>query len=134
MVEWISAMTYQSASARGRAKHARASRADGRLHRSSAALLSDPVSAILDIDRASRAQSALRIFLRLNSACARRSLIPWIDKDLGDGRSREEWKAGAESNKIMETHGNGSLPGAGRGHLRARECMRCHFGRHSRSN
>ena len=46
------------------------------------------------------------------------SLIPWIDKDLGNGQSREEWKAGAESNKIMGTE---AAPGAGGGHLRAGE-------------
>jgi aspartate-semialdehyde dehydrogenase len=78
----------------------------GALHRAAAPLLADPAAGILDIDRAvhdalySAAFPSTHFGVPLAA-----SLIPWIDKDLGNGQSREEWKAGAESNKIMGTEG-----------------------------
>jgi aspartate-semialdehyde dehydrogenase len=104
LVEWITAMTYQSASGGG-AQHMRELLEQmGALHRSAAALLTNPASNILDIDRAVGTALASAEFPRQQFGVAlAASLIPWIDKDLGTGQSREEWKAGAEANKIMGT-------------------------------
>jgi aspartate-semialdehyde dehydrogenase len=103
LVEWMSSMTYQAASGGG-AQHMRELLTQfGTLNADVKALLDDPKSAILEIDR--------KILGRQQSMSAHEtenfgvplggSLIPWIDKDLGDGMSREEWKAGAETNKIL---------------------------------
>ena len=103
LVEWMSSMTYQAASGGG-AQHMRELLTQfGTLNAEVKALLDDPKSAILEIDR--------KILGRQQSMSAHEtenfgvplggSLIPWIDKDLGDGMSREEWKAGAETNKIL---------------------------------
>ena len=103
LVEWMSSMTYQAASGGG-AQHMRELLAQfGTLNAEVKSLLDDPKSAILEIDR--------KILGRQQSMSAHEtenfgvplggSLIPWIDKDLGDGMSREEWKAGAETNKIL---------------------------------
>jgi aspartate-semialdehyde dehydrogenase len=74
----------------------------GVLHASAAPLLKDPASAILDIDRAVSAALSGEDFPRTHfEVPLAGSLIPWIDKDLGNGQSREEWKAAAEANKIM---------------------------------
>jgi aspartate-semialdehyde dehydrogenase len=76
----------------------------GVLHRSAAALLQNPASSILDIDRAVSQELGRADFPNTHfSVPLAASLIPWIDKDLGTGQSREEWKAGPESNKIMGT-------------------------------
>jgi aspartate-semialdehyde dehydrogenase len=103
-VEWITAMTYQSASGAG-AKHMRELLEQmGALHRSASSLLRDPASGILDIDRAVSAALKSPEFPRAQFGVPlAASLIPWIDKDLGTGQSREEWKAGAEANKILGT-------------------------------
>jgi aspartate-semialdehyde dehydrogenase len=102
VVEWITAMTYQSASGAG-AQHMRELLDQmGVLHASAAALLQDPASGILKIDRAVGEAIASANFPRANfEVPLAGSLIPWIDKDLGNGQSREEWKAGAEANKIL---------------------------------
>jgi aspartate-semialdehyde dehydrogenase len=104
VVEWITAMTYQSASGAG-AKHMRELLEQmGALHRSAAGLLQDPASGILGIDRAVNAALAGAEFPREEFGVPlAASLIPWIDKDLGTGQSREEWKAAAEANKILGT-------------------------------
>jgi len=103
-VDWITAMTYQSASGAG-AKHMRELLEQmGALHRSASSLLHDPASGILDIDRAVSAALKGSEFPRAQFGVPlAASLIPWIDKDLGTGQSREEWKAGAEANKILGT-------------------------------
>jgi aspartate-semialdehyde dehydrogenase len=107
VVDWITAMTYQSASGAG-AQHMRELLEQmGALHRSASSLLQDPACGILDIDRAVSAAMAGPEFPRSQFGVPlAASLIPWIDKDLGTGQSREEWKAGAEANKILgfETH------------------------------
>jgi aspartate-semialdehyde dehydrogenase len=104
VVEWITAMTYQSASGAGAQNMREMLEQMGVLHRSAAVLLADPASAILDIDRAvSRGFAAADFPMAQFGAPLAASLIAWIDKDLGNGQSREEWKAGAESNKIMGT-------------------------------
>jgi len=104
LVEWISAMTYQSASGGG-AQHMRELLEQmGSLYQAAAPLLEDPAAAILDIDRAvSGALHSTALPTAHFGVPLAASLIPWIDKDLGNGQSREEWKAGAESNKIMGT-------------------------------
>jgi aspartate-semialdehyde dehydrogenase len=102
VVEWITAMTYQSASGAGAQSMRELLEQMGVLHDSAAALLKNPASSILDIDRAVAAAMADEAFPRSNFGVPLAgSLIPWIDKDLGNGQSREEWKAAAEANKIM---------------------------------
>src|SRR5258707_14697264 len=103
-VDWITAMTYQSASGAG-AKHMRELLEQmGALHRSASSLLQNPASGILDIDRAvSAALESAEFPLAQFRVPLAASLIPWIDRDLGTGQSREEWKAGAEANKILGT-------------------------------
>ena len=76
----------------------------GAIYHDAAPLLRDPASTILDIDRAVGRALQEPTFPAANFGVPlAASLIPWIDKDLGNGQSREEWKAGAESNKIMGT-------------------------------
>ena len=102
LVEWVSAMTYQAASGAG-AKNMRELVAQmGVAHASVAGLLADPASAILDIDRtvAATIRSADFPTAEFGHPLAG-SLLPWIDKDLGTGQSKEEWKAMAEANKIL---------------------------------
>jgi len=124
MVEWITAMTYQSASGAG-AKHMRELLEQmGALHRSASALLQNPAAGILDIDRAVSAALASAEFPRAQFGVPlAASLIPWIDKDLGTGQSREEWKAGAEANKIM---GSEAHPVPVEGICVRVSAMRCH--------
>lgn len=102
LVNWASAMTYQAASGAG-AKNMRELLAQmGSLRDSVAPMLADPASAILDIDRAvtQHLNSDLLPKAEFGHALAG-SLLPWIDTELESGQSREEWKAQAESNKIL---------------------------------
>jgi aspartate-semialdehyde dehydrogenase len=104
VVEWISAMTYQSASGAGAAHMRELLNQMGAVHQAAAPLLAKPGASILDIDRAVSAALAHSDFPKEQFAVPlAASLIPWIDKDLGNGQSREEWKAGVEANKIMGT-------------------------------
>jgi aspartate-semialdehyde dehydrogenase len=124
LVEWISAMTYQSASGAGAQNMREMLGQMGALYRSAAALLANPASAILEIDRAvSQAFGAADFPKEHFGAPLAASLIPWIDKDLGNGQSREEWKAGAESNKIMGTEAS---PVPVEGICVRVSAMRCH--------
>jgi aspartate-semialdehyde dehydrogenase len=124
LVEWITAMTYQSASGAGAQQMREMLEQMGVLHRSAATLLANPASAILDIDRAvSRALHQADFPTAHFGAPLAGSLIPWIDKDLGNGQSREEWKAGAESNKIMGTE---AMPVPVEGICVRVSAMRCH--------
>jgi len=102
LVEWITCMTYQAASGGG-AQHMRELVAQmGVVHRAAAGLLEDPASAILEIDRAvTDALRGPRLPKEHFGQALAGSLLPWIDKDLGTGQSREEWKAQAEGNKIL---------------------------------
>jgi aspartate-semialdehyde dehydrogenase len=103
LVDWMTSMTYQAASGGG-AQHMRELlKQFGSIHAEVKALLGDPASAILEIDRkvlakqhAFSADEMQHFGVPLGG-----NLIPWIDKDLGNGQSREEWKAGAEANKIL---------------------------------
>ena len=103
LVEWMTAMTYQAASGGG-AQHMRELLNQfGSLNAEVRDLLADPKSAILEIDRniLARQQSMSSEETANFGVPLGGSLIPWIDKDLGEGVSREEWKGGAESNKIL---------------------------------
>jgi aspartate-semialdehyde dehydrogenase len=102
LVEWISVATYQAASGAG-AAHMRELLAQmGVVHASAAGLLDDPGSAILDIDRAvTGAVRSERLPVAQFVVPLAGSLIPWIDSDLGNGQSREEWKGGAELNRML---------------------------------
>jgi aspartate-semialdehyde dehydrogenase len=108
LVEWMSTQTYQAASGGG-AQHMRELLTQyGTLNAEVKALLDDPKSAILEIDR--------RIVDKQRSLTAAEtanfgvplggSLIPWIDKDLGNGMSKEEWKGMTETNKILGSGAN----------------------------
>ena len=102
VVEWISSMTYQAASGAG-AKHMRELLVQmGALHASVAPQLADPASAILEIDRLVTQTLRDDGFPTANfGAPLAGSLIPWIDTQLDNGQSREEWKGQAETNKIL---------------------------------
>ena len=103
LVEWMTSMTYQAASGGG-AQHMRELLTQfGTLNAEVRSLLDDPKSAILEIDRkVLHKQQNLSATETANfGAPLGGSLIPWIDKDLGDGMSKEEWKGGAETNKIL---------------------------------
>jgi len=114
LVEWMTCMTYQAASGGG-AQHMRELLTQfGTLNGAVKTLLDDPASAILDIDR-----GVLDAQRDAGLACGNfgvplaGSLIPWIDKDLDDGMSREEWKGGVETNKILgrgPAFGSDSIP------------------------
>jgi len=102
LVEWMTAMTYQAASGAGAQNMRELVSQMGAAHRSAAALLADPKSAILDIDRAvTDTMRGAEFPVEQFGHPLAGSLLPWIDKDLGNGRSREEWKGGAEGNKIL---------------------------------
>ena len=107
LVEWITSMTYQAASGAGAPNMRELIGQMGVAHASVAALLKDPSSAILDIDRAVTdcLRSDTLPKAQFGAALAG-SLIPWIDKDLGNGQSREEWKGSAETNKILGRSAN----------------------------
>ncbi len=129
LVEWMSSMTYQAASGGG-AQHMRELLTQfGSINAEVKALLDDPAAAILEIDR--------KVLAKQHNFSADETkqfgvplagnLIPWIDKDLNNGVSKEEWKAGAETNKILglgEAFGSKAIPVDG---LCVRVgAMRCH--------
>src|ERR1700721_2536779 len=102
VVEWITAMTYQSASGAGAQNMREMLQQMGVLHQSVSSLLRDPASSILEIDRTVSAALSAEDFPHAHFGVPLAGrLIPWIDKDLGNGQSREEWKAAAEANKIL---------------------------------
>jgi len=103
MVEWISAMTYQAASGAGAANMRELLEQMGSLHQSVASDLANPASWILDIDRKVAQTIRSEQFPKTNfrNTALAGSLIPWIDVPVAHGQTKEEWKAGAECNKIM---------------------------------
>jgi aspartate-semialdehyde dehydrogenase len=124
LVEWLTAMTYQAASGAGAQNMRELLVQMGETHRVAKPLLDDPASAILDIDR--EVAGILRDdgFPTENFGVPLAgSLIPWIDKDLGNGQSREEWKGMAETNKIL---GRGAAPTPVDGLCVRIGAMRCH--------
>ena len=102
LVEWVSAMTYQAASGAGAQNMRELLQQMGCVYEAVRDRLADPGSAILEIDRAvSEALRSERLPREQIGAALAGNLIAWIDRDLGHGVSREEWKAGAEANKIL---------------------------------
>ena len=102
LVEWMSAMTYQAASGAGAQNMRELIKQMGAINASVADDLANPSSAILDIDR--KVAEAIRsdaMPIENFGAPLAGSLIPWIDKELPNGQSREEWKGQAETNKIL---------------------------------
>ncbi len=104
LVEWVSSMTYQAASGAGAQNMRELLNQMGAAYASVADLLADPKSAILEIDRrlAEKLRSADMPTENFGVPLAG-SLIPWIDKQLDNGQSKEEWKGQAEVNKILGT-------------------------------
>ena len=112
LIEWVTAMTYQAASGAGAPQMRELIDQMGQLHAASRDLLSDPASPILEVDHAvSMAMLSDQFRVRSIGAPLAGSLIPWIHDDLGNGISREEWKGGAEANKILGRPAMGQ-PGA----------------------
>jgi aspartate-semialdehyde dehydrogenase len=102
LVEWTTSMTYQAASGAGAQNMRELLQQMGEAHRVAEDLLRDPASAILDIDREVAGTLRDDRFPTAHFGVPLAgSLIPWIDKDLGNGQSKEEWKGGAETNKIL---------------------------------
>lgn len=106
VVEWVSAMTYQSASGAGAKNMRELVSQMGVVHGAAAKRLADPASAILDIDRTViETLRGDRLPIEHFGHPLAGSLLPWIDKDLGNGQSKEEAKFIGESNKILgRTH------------------------------
>ena len=103
LVEWVSAMTYQAASGAGAQNMRELISQMGAIHSSVADQLADPASAILDIDR--QVAQTMRTDLPVDNfgAPLAGSLLPYIDTQLENRQSREEWKAQAETNKVLGT-------------------------------
>lgn len=104
LVDWVSVATYQAASGGG-ARHMRELLSQmGMLYSEVAGELADPASAILDIERkvTDLGRSGTLPVDNFGVPLAG-SLIPWIDKQLDNGQTREEWKGQAETNKILNS-------------------------------
>ena len=128
LVKWMTSMTYQAASGGG-AQHMRELLTQfGLLNAAVKEQLDNPASAILEIDRNVLAlQKSGRLPTEHFGIPLAGNLIPWIDKDLGNGMSREEWKGEAETNKILgRGAGFGSTPIAIDGLCVRIGAMRCH--------
>jgi aspartate-semialdehyde dehydrogenase len=104
LIEWVSPMTYQAASGAGAKNMRELITQMGAVANAAQPLLDDPASAILDLDR------QVADFIRSDDYPTEQfgvplagSLIPWIDKALASGQSKEEWKAQVEANKILST-------------------------------
>jgi aspartate-semialdehyde dehydrogenase len=112
MIEWVSAMTYQAASGAGAQNMRELLSQMGALHDAVKDDLANPSSAILDIDRKVSATMRSAAFPTQNfrNTALAGSLIPWIDVPVDHGQSKEEWKGGAECNKIL---GNPAFRSAG---------------------
>jgi aspartate-semialdehyde dehydrogenase len=126
-IEWMTSMTYQAASGQGAAAMRELVAQMAAIGERARPLLADPAAAILELDRAvtdsisSRELPKAEIGYPLAA-----SLLPWIDKDMGNGQSREEWKAQAEGNKILGRHANGRAPIPMDGVCVRVGAMRCH--------
>ena len=129
LVEWVSAMTYQAASGAGAQNMRELLSQMGALHDAVRTELADPASAILEIDRkvAETMRAASFPTKNFRNTALAGSLIPWIDVPVDGGQSKEEWKGGAECNKILGLppfRSPGSIPVDG---LCVRiGAMRCH--------
>ena len=107
LIEWATSMTYQAASGAGAQNMRELIQQMGAIHADASALLENPASAILDIDKqvADTIQSGAFPTDNFGVPLAG-SLIPWIDVEVANGQSKEEWKGGVESNKIIGRSGN----------------------------
>jgi aspartate-semialdehyde dehydrogenase len=110
-IEWMTSMTYQAASGAGAAHMRELVQQMANIGQSAQRLLADPASAILEVDR------AVTDSIRSNALPKEQfgyplaaSLLPWVDKDLGNGQSREEWKGQAETNKILGRANGSAIP------------------------
>ena len=125
LVEWVTAMTYQAASGAGAQNMRELLQQMGEVHLAAKSYLADPASAILEIDR--EVAGILRdegFPTEHFGVPLAGSLLPWIDTDLGNGQSREEWKGHVETNKILGRAANREIPVDG---LCVRiGAMRCH--------
>ncbi len=102
LIEWATSMTYQAASGAGAQNMRELLNQMGEAHFAASKMLADPASAILDIDRTIAGTLRDSNFPTANFGVPLAgSLIPWIDKDLGNGQSKEEWKGFVETNKIL---------------------------------
>jgi len=103
LVEWLTSMTYQAASGAGAQQMRELLVQMGRAYAPVKTLLDDPSSAVLDIDRTMTETLRSGDFPTANTYGypLAGSVLPWIDKDLGNGQSREEWKGLVETNKIL---------------------------------
>jgi aspartate-semialdehyde dehydrogenase len=129
LVEWMTCMTYQAASGGG-AQHMRELLTQfGLINAEVKTLLADPASAILEIDRkviGKQTDGSLPME-HFGGVPLAGNLIPWIDKDMGNGVSLEEWKSGAESNKILGRGESFGAPATPIDSLCVRiGAMRCH--------
>ena len=110
-IEWLTSMTYQAASGQGAAAMRDLVAQMATIGDGAASLMRDPSSAILDIDRVVSDQIRSRTLPRETIGYPLAgSLLPWIDKDMGNGQSREEWKAQAEGNKILGRSNGNAIP------------------------
>lgn len=125
LIEWVSSMTYQAASGAGAQNMRELLKQMQVLGNSVADELANPATAILDIDRKAIASMRSADFpVQQFGAPLAGSLIPWIDTQLDNGQSREEWKGQAETNKILGLEGKDIVPIDG---LCVRiGAMRCH--------
>ncbi|HEX4332543.1 MAG TPA: aspartate-semialdehyde dehydrogenase [Usitatibacter sp.] len=125
VVEWVTAMTYQAASGAGAQNMRELLQQMGEVHLAAKSYLADPASAILQIDREVAGILRDENFPTEHFGVPLAgSLLPWIDVDLGNGQSREEWKGHVETNKILGRAANKEIPIDG---LCVRiGAMRCH--------
>jgi aspartate-semialdehyde dehydrogenase len=124
LVQWMTSMTYQAASGAG-AEHMRELvKQMGFLHSAGQSLVEDPAASILDLDRTvTSALGDSRLPVEQFGFPLAGNLLPWIDRDLGNGQSREEWKGQAEANRIL---GRGADPIPIDGICVRVGSMRCH--------
>jgi aspartate-semialdehyde dehydrogenase len=107
LVEWMTCMTYQAASGAGAAGMQELAKQMARVGEDTASVLADPDASAIEIEGkvADSIRGAAFPKQEFGQPLAG-SLLPWIDKDLGNGQSREEWKASAEANKILGRNGH----------------------------
>jgi aspartate-semialdehyde dehydrogenase len=111
LVEWVTCMTYQAASGAGAQTMRELVQQMGEAHLAAKSLLDDPDAGILDIDReVAGILRDERLPTEHTGVPLAGSLIPWIDRDLGNGMSLEEWKGGAETNKILSRAPGAMIP------------------------
>jgi aspartate-semialdehyde dehydrogenase len=106
LVEWATCMTYQAASGAGAANVRELVSQMAAIGEQARAVLDDPAASALDLDRVvTQTIRGPDIETTQFGQALAANLLPWIDKDLGNGQSREEWKAQAEANKILGRNG-----------------------------